>query len=267
MVVDRSERRCLLCEEAFRGRAFLCRDCAAQFRGQVVPASVRQRFYEAVDEMYPDWSNTFGHYNPPLGLMGELERLPRQFDLLEIGAGGGFTLEAVKRLGFNNIAGLDVTATSLRAMRARLLGVPLVAADAESLPFAAQSFDVLLSSDVIEHLPDLDQHLAEARRVLRLGGRYLVKTPNRQPAELYYRASGLYDAYFWHPSMQSPGELRHSLGRHGFTCQFLPTPRLTEAQCRKIPLRQLRPLARRAPVGWLPAALRVHLEVVAIRVR
>lgn len=265
MVVDRSRRECLLCGAAFSGRTFLCRPCANRYRHGPVPTAVRRQFYEAIDAVYPDWSNTYEEYNPPVGLLGWIARLPRTIQVLEIGAGGGFTLAALQRIGFQRLVGTDLTATSMDAMRQRLPGVPLVAADAERLPFQDASFDLLLSSDLIEHLPDLGQHLAEAARVLRPGGHYLMKTPNRIPADLYYRARGLYDAYFWHPSMCSPRELRAILDRHGFDAQFLAPPRLTQAQARKIPIRALRPLAARLPLGWLPNVMRPHLEVVATR--
>jgi SAM-dependent methyltransferase len=141
----------------------------------------------------------------------------------------------------------------------------VVVADAESLPFADASFDLLLSGDVVEHLPELDRHLADAARLLRAGGVYLIKTPNRLTAELYYRLRDMYDAYFWHPSMSSPGELAALLDRHGFDTVFLSPSRLTAAQLRKIPLAQLRPLAGQVPLSWLPQQLRPHLEVAAIR--
>ncbi len=266
MAVDRSRRSCVLCDAGFSGRTFLCRTCADRYRDRPVPVAVRQQFYEAVDRAYPDYSNTYGHYNDAQGLLSYARWLPRQSRILEIGAGGGFTLIALRDLGFRRTVGLDLTATTLEAMRQRLDGTPLVAADAEELPFADGSFDAVLSSDLIEHLPNLDRHLASVARVLRPGGCYLIKTPNRLMAEAYYRARGLYDAYFWHPSMSSPGELRTRLERHGFDCEFLLTPHLTEAQTRKIPIRQLRPIASRIPVGWLPPLVRPHLEVVARKV-
>lgn len=263
MVVDRSRRSCLLCGRTFRGRAFLCRDCAERYRGRSVPLEVRQRFYEQIDHVYPDWSNTYGQYNPPRELLRFIEKLPRSACSLEIGAGGGFTLSALRELGFVNLVGSDLTHTTLAAMRARLENVALVAADAESLPFASDSFDLLLSSDLVEHLPDLDRHLAEAARVLKPGGRYLIKTPNRLVAAPYYRLRGLYDSYFWHPSISSPGEFRTLLSRHGFEARFLAVPRMTDAQLRKIPVRQLRGIAARVSLSRLPVWLRPHLEIVA----
>ncbi|MDI3340885.1 MAG: class I SAM-dependent methyltransferase [Sphaerobacter sp.] len=265
MVVERSERSCLLCGAPFSGRAFLCRACADAYRGAPVPADVRRRFYEAIDRVYPTWSNTYEEYNPPVGLLAHLATLPRTARVLEIGAGGGFALAALARMGFRRLVGLDLTATSLAATRQRVPAAWLVAADAERLPLRDGSVDVVLTSDVMEHLPDLDRHLAEVARVLRPGGHYLIKTPNRRPAEAYYRLRGLYDYHFWHPSMCSPGELRRLLARHGFACAFVAPPRLTQAQCRKIPWPRLRPLAARVPIGWLPNGLRPHLEVVAVR--
>jgi SAM-dependent methyltransferase len=252
-----------LCGRVFRGRAFLCRECADRYRHQPVPIAVRQRFYEEIDHIYPDWSNTYGQYNPPHGLLAHLDALPRSLRILEVGAGGGFTLEVLRRMGFEHLTGSDLTKTTLAAMHGRVGQTPLVAADAEALPFCGGSFDLLLSSDVVEHLPDLERHIAEAARLLDDGGYYLFKTPNRLMAEAYYRARGMYDAYFWHPSMSSPAEIRSLLGRHGFSARFAAAPRLTEAQVRKIPLKLLRPLARRIPLSRLPLQLRPHLEVIA----
>lgn len=265
MVVDRSERSCLLCGARFTGRAFLCRSCADAYRRGPIPAEVRRRFYEAIDRVYPTWSNTYEEYNPPVGLLAFLATLPRTVRVLEIGAGGGFALRAMERMGFRRLVGLDLTATSLAEARRRVPGARLIAADAERLPLGDGSVDVVLSSDLLEHLPDVDGHLAEVARVLRPGGHYLIKTPNRRPAEAYYRLRGLYDYHFWHPSMCTPGELVRRLARQGFECTFVSPARLTQAQVRKIPVARLRPLAAQVPIGWLPNGLRPHLEVVATR--
>ncbi|HEX7102569.1 MAG TPA: methyltransferase domain-containing protein [Nitrolancea sp.] len=263
MVVDRSNRPCLLCGRVFRGRAFLCRDCAERYRDKPIPVDVRQRFYAEIDRVYPDWSNTYGQYNPPVGLFAFIDGLPRDIRVLEVGAGGGFTLERLRQMGFNRLAGLDLTESTLAAMRERAPDARLVAADAEALPFRDGSFDLLLSSDVVEHLPALEEHFAEAARLLTLDGYYLFKTPNRLMAQAYYCLRGMYDAYFWHPSMSSPGEIRSRLVRHNFTVRFAAAPHLTEAQLRKIPSTPGRRLARILPLGRLPLPMRPHLEVIA----
>lgn len=267
MVVERSRRACLLCGRAFAGRTFLCRACSERYRGQPVPVAVRRRFYEALDRAYPARSNTHGAWNRPAAVLRELARAPRAARVLELGAGGGFLGVELRRLGFRNLTLSDFTATALAALRERAPAARLVAADATQLPFADGAFDIVISSDVLEHLPDADAHLAEVARVLVPGGRYYLKTPNRPTAAAYYRLRGLHDAYFWHPSMCSTAELRAACARHGLRLRLLAQPRLTEAQLAKLPgPRALRPLAGRLPIGWLPAPLRPHLEAVAERI-
>ena len=48
------------------------------------------------------------------------------------------------------------------------------------LPFAAECFDAVVLSEVVEHLEDIDAALAEARRVLRPRGRLVVSVPYRE---------------------------------------------------------------------------------------
>jgi SAM-dependent methyltransferase len=59
------------------------------------------------------------------------------------------------------------------AARLDLSGVSATRADAEALPFADASFDLVLGHAVLHHLPDLDRSFSEFHRVLKPGGRIL----------------------------------------------------------------------------------------------
>lgn len=263
MVVERSRRACLLCGRAFEGRTFLCRTCSDEWREQSVPTDVRTRFYEALDRAYPDRSNTYGNWNAPIMLLREIVTLSRDSRVLELGAGGGFFAAELNRRGFTNLTLSDFTATTLAALHERLPDALLVGADGARLPFRDDSFDVVISTDVIEHIPEAEEHVAEVARVLAPAGRYYVKTPNRPLAEAFYRMRGMHDAYFWHPSMFSAGELRNAFARHGLSTRILFQPRLTGAQLAKLPgPRALRRVAGTLPIGWLPPGMLPHIEAV-----
>ena len=81
------------------------------------------------------------------------------------------------------VVGIDVALRWLVAARKRLAerGVPvhLVCANAERLPFPAESFRVVLSLGMLEHCADKSAVLDEARRVLRAGGVAHLRTVNR----------------------------------------------------------------------------------------
>ena len=99
--------------------------------------------------------------------------------VLDVGCGDGAALAAAARRNpGHRFAGFDWSSDAVR--RARALGLAVVRADvaAPGLPVADRAADVVIMSEVIEHLVDPDGALAEARRVLRPGGALLLSTPN-----------------------------------------------------------------------------------------
>nr|WP_221269797.1 class I SAM-dependent methyltransferase [Deinococcus budaensis] len=82
-------------------------------------------------------------------------------DVLDVGAGDGRLLAALRERGHRGRrVGLDPSP-----------GPGVLPGEAETLPFAPASFDVVLLVRVLAHLPGPERALAEARRVLRPGGR------------------------------------------------------------------------------------------------
>lgn len=98
----------------------------------------------------------------------------RGLDVLEIGVGAGTDFVQWLRHGAR-ATGVDLSPVSLAEARARAhaeghADVPLTVADAEHLPFAAASFDLVYSYGVLHHSPDTPAAIAEVLRVLRPGG-------------------------------------------------------------------------------------------------
>src|SRR4051812_18747292 len=134
-----------------------------------------------------------GHYDTKWGVdygdigraqvRGKLQKLlgtplPAFERSLEIGAGTGyFTLNMLQDGVVREATATDISPGMLDALQANAtrvgVTVQTVACDAEELPFADASFDVVLGHAVLHHLPDLDRAFAELRRVLRPGGTVL----------------------------------------------------------------------------------------------
>jgi SAM-dependent methyltransferase len=139
----------------------------------------------AVDLGYPDElahvpesaAESFAGVANPFSL-GRLEPGER---VLDLGSGAGTdSLVAARMVGpTGTVTGIDMTPEMLAKARASAaeLGaqnVEFVEAEAERLPFADGSFDVVISNGVIDLIPDKDAVFAELFRVLRPGGRIQV---------------------------------------------------------------------------------------------
>lgn len=94
---------------------------------------------------------------------------------LDVGCGVGYLTTTLGQ-GFLQV-GVDIDHQGLHNQKRD--GGAMVQASAAQLPFAAQSFDVILCSELLEHLPEpLDRHcLAEMARLLKPAGRLLVTVP------------------------------------------------------------------------------------------
>jgi SAM-dependent methyltransferase len=97
--------------------------------------------------------------------------------LLDVGCGTGwFSARAVERGA--RVTSLDI-GTALLARTRERCGSSAVAGDACALPFASDAFDVVISSECIEHTLDPRAAVREIHRVTRPGGLLLITVPNR----------------------------------------------------------------------------------------
>jgi SAM-dependent methyltransferase len=150
-----------------------------------------------------------------------LERADPGMRVLEAGSGTGRLSVRLARDAEVEVVGVDSAPRAIELGRclARdagpLIGsVGFVEADLYHLPFPDQSFDLVFSDSVIEHLEHPDRALTELRRVLKSGGSLVISVPNR------WRPDGwdLYRRLARPPYRQtsfSPPELRKMLEQVG----------------------------------------------------
>lgn len=159
--------------------------------------------------------------------------------LLDVAIGTGLVArEAVRLLGEPGaVTGLDLSEGMLAEAR-RGLGIGLVQARAEALPFADASFDLVSMGYALRHAADLGQLFGEFRRVLRPGGRVLVleiAPPDSRLGQAALRAylggvvpvlsrlaggdSELLMRYYWDTiaACVPPAEILRHLGEAGLT--------------------------------------------------
>jgi SAM-dependent methyltransferase len=143
---------------------------------------VNTRYHDAAAPGYDSkWGIDFG----PVGqaqVLGKLRKLlGSELDRgygrsLEIGAGTGyFSLNLLQADAVQEATCTDISPGMIGTLgaNARRLGLTVrtARADAESLPFADASFDLVLGHAVLHHLPNLRRAFDEFHRVLRTGGR------------------------------------------------------------------------------------------------
>lgn len=101
--------------------------------------------------------------------MSEIDRiaahLPRGVRILEIGGGTGEQAAELRRRGFDVVA-IEIPDSSYAARRV----IDLIDYDGRNIPLPDASVGAVFSSNVLEHVPDLEQMHSEIRRVLAPGG-------------------------------------------------------------------------------------------------
>jgi SAM-dependent methyltransferase len=95
---------------------------------------------------------------------------------LDLGCGLGTEAAFLAGAGFE-VVGVDLSDVALRRGRARHASVGFLQADVRCLPFVTAGFDVLLDRGCFHYLAAIDRprYAAEARRLLRPGGRLLLR--------------------------------------------------------------------------------------------
>ena len=141
---------------------------------------VNTRYHDAAASEYDSkWGIDFGEVGQAQVRAKILKALGHEpgvlGDALEIGAGTGYFGLNLMQVGtIERLTATDISPGMLDSLKASAsalgLDVTTSVTEAESLPFADESFDLVLGHAVLHHIPDLPAAFSEFHRVLRPGG-------------------------------------------------------------------------------------------------
>lgn len=100
----------------------------------------------------------------------------KNLKILDIGCAGGALLLELKKRGFTNLTGLDVSENAIAVSKKRGLDNVYVM-DGSNPSFEKESFDIIISSDSLEHMIDDEKSLKNWYHLLKPGGELFIFVP------------------------------------------------------------------------------------------
>jgi SAM-dependent methyltransferase len=113
-----------------------------------------------------------------------LSGLPAGARVVDLGCGSGVFTNLLRDRGYQCV-GVDLSPNLIAIARANFSGIEFRTGDIERLPFPDGSFDGVLLSGVLHHLPEPSRCAAEVFRILRPGGKFVAFDPNRMNPFMY----------------------------------------------------------------------------------
>ncbi len=154
---------------------------------------------------------------PNLKFLKKSGRLKKNKKILEIGSGQGVLLDLLTKEGYN-IQGTEYDNENLKIAKKLFKGVKILKMSGDDITFPDNSFDLVISFDVFEHIRDTQKHLNEVKRVLKPGGAYIFCTPNKF-TNIPYEILRWKSLTAWaqsHVALHTYWELKRALTKAGF---------------------------------------------------
>ncbi len=132
----------------------------------------------------------------------------RDSTVIDVGCGVGSNLPLIKSMGFK-VIGIDSECYSLSYAK-NLSGTLLINGDVLKLPFKSNSTELIIATDILEHLDDDSMGIKEIRRALTPEGNLILTVP------AFKSLWGIQDVVGMHKRRYSKDELLEKIEREGF---------------------------------------------------
>lgn len=121
-----------------------------------------------------EWGDHLSRYTYAL-------RFIRGKTVLDAACGEGYGSEIIAKGGAKSVVGVDISREAIDIALGHFTGetARFYQGNVCNIEFADQSFDVVVSFETIEHVPDYERMLLEFKRVLKKDGVLIISTPNR----------------------------------------------------------------------------------------
>lgn len=191
-----------------------CKGCGVVFRNPRIPAAAREAIYEEKNLSEATGnsdSKSQTHYGYMIRLLSRLAPAGSGRRLLDFGCGAGQFLLEARKSGFD-VMGLELN-KGLARFVAEEYGIPVHQGVVNDPEFASQRFDVIISSQVFEHLVDPRGTLDNLLGHLEKPGLMLIEVPNlRHIRERLRRGATMDDSHLFYFSSRSLGAMMSNAG-------------------------------------------------------
>lgn len=109
----------------------------------------------------------------------------QDLSVCEVGVGKGLLLNHLSKTKPKKLVGIDISLPYLTSIKSRHGShVEMVVANAENIPYENE-FDIIIASDIIEHVFNVGDFLTSVNRALKPNGRFIVKVPYNEDINGY----------------------------------------------------------------------------------
>ncbi|MBN1618310.1 class I SAM-dependent methyltransferase [Candidatus Dojkabacteria bacterium] len=141
-------------------------------------------------DRYAEYKKNIKKSDDPLGYLSEREETywaiynvlneikDKSLKILEVGCGQGYLTYAISKKGFN-IRGVDISENAIRLAKESFGDLYEVADVLKLSETSSKKYDVIIATELIEHLEHPDAFMNAFQKMLNPGGRLILTTPNK----------------------------------------------------------------------------------------